>query len=391
MYISMYDKRVYIHTERHIEEVKWDCKKQRVKLKFPEDAQVLNPILTGLEDLVWKVYNSSRVESIEQMKEMLMKEMQKEVKQMKEEQVQEQEQDKSFFSYYEDFLKDSKSRINGAKVEKLSLGTLNQYTSAKETLVNFEKHMQKEDEKYVLTFDMINSKFYSDFRYYCLEEVDLSPNTFGGKIKKLKTFLFWCQNRGIQVGNNFVTFEIPQSYKDAQPLTGEELKDLWNKDLGADQWRLDVFLALCSSGMRISDYNEVMTDMNRFLRKSKEGEALVFNAQKTGARCTVPIYNDDCFRLKYLYDKYNGKMPRLSGQNLNEWLKESGLIKRIEVKSKTGRKTLCSVKYFELGMEAQYIMPITGHTTESEFKKYLGVSPNTIIKANKEKSSYTLL
>jgi hypothetical protein len=382
LYISMNDVRFYIHTEKHIQETKWDCKKQRVRLKFPVEAQVINPFLSDLEEKVWEMWNANPLVTPEAFKKLISDHL-------KPSKVKQPETARSFFSLYDEFIRDTKNRINLSNAKVLSRGTLGQYESAKETLKKFEVFEQKEKPSYVLSFDNINSQFYSAFRAFCIDEEEHSPNTFGNKIKRLKTFLFWCQDRDIPVSNKFKNFEIPQSYKDAEPLRSDELKELWEKDLGPSQWKLDIMLALCSTGMRISDYNEVMTNMNYFIQKTKEGDALVFRSQKTGLRCTVPMFNDDYFRVKYLYEKYSGSMPKLTGQSLNEFLKESGLFKRIDVTSKTGRKTFCSIKYFELGIEAQYIMPITGHKTEAEFKKYLGVSANTIIKANREKSSYT--
>jgi hypothetical protein len=127
--------------------------------------------------------------------------------------------------------------------------------------------------------------------------------------------------------------------------------------------------------------------MDKFIKDTPEGKAIVFNAGKTGKRCVIPFFDDLYFRPVFLYKKYKGKMPSITGQKLNFWLKDQG-IASFEVTSKTGRKTFCSIQYFEQGKEAQYVMASTGHSTEQEFKKYIGVNPDTIIKAHKEKATH---
>jgi integrase len=367
MYVSMFGSRDKIHTNFYCLEKQWDAKKQRIKGQF-ELSTIVNKELNEMEDKAWKIFEEKMPKDLNEFKEMF-SDLKPETKE--------------FFELWDGFLKESKSRINKKKSEKITEDTIRHYGAAKKTLEDFEKKT-----KYKISFDKINQDFYSRFRSFCLDDEGLNPNTFGSKIRKLKTFLYWCQERDVQVSNKFWSFEIPNRYGDGEPLTGEELLNLWKLKLGNDQWKLDVFLALCSTGMRISDYLNVMTDMDKHIKDTKEGKAIIFKAQKTGEPCIIPFFDDLYFRPVYLYKKYKGKMPLTSSQKLNDFLKDACLIDRIKVTSKTGRKTLASIKYFELGMEAQFVMRQTGHKSESEFKKYLGVSPDTIIKANKEKAMY---
>lgn len=286
----------------------------------------------------------------------------------------------NFHDLFDEFISESKSRINGKKSEILVSGTVRHYQSTQNTIKDFEKKSG-----YKVSFEKINADFYSKFRSYCLNEKDFSPNTFGSKIKKLKTFLYWCQERDVPLSNKFWKFEVPQSYAEAEPLAGKELLDLWDKKCN---WKMDVFLALCSTAMRISDYNRVMTNMDKYIMETKLGKALVFKAQKTGELCIVPLFDDIYFRPLYLYNKYNGKMPSLSGQKLNDFLNDQEFIKRIRITSKTGRKTHCSIKYYEQGVEAQFIMKTTGHKSESEFKKYIGANVDQVLKAHLEKATF---
>ncbi len=292
-----------------------------------------------------------------------------------------QKQAAGFFDLYDRFLIESASRVNTKRGKIITSDVIRHYEAARDTIKRFDP---------LLSFDKINNDFYSRFRAFCLNDEGLSINTFGSKIRKLKTFLYWCQGLDIQISYKFWNFEVPGSYdEEAEPLEAEELLRLWSLELNeSDQVKLDCLLALCSTGMRISDYNIVMTNMDKFIKVSQEGSAIIFNAQKTGVRCIVPFHDDIYFRPEYLHKKYSGKMPPLSSQKLNDWLKSSAIVDRIKVTSKTGRKTRLSIAHFVQGLEAQYVMKISGHLTETEFRKYLGVNPNSVIKASREKGTY---
>jgi hypothetical protein len=364
-YATWKSKRVRKFTEEKVRECDWVPQIER-----------LNPKLTGAEDV------NKRLDKIESKFNQLFEsysynpepdDLVSDILQSK---------DNSFFALFEEFLKDSSTRINRQRNSVLSPASIKQYRAAMQFYKNFER-----DKKTVITFEKINSDFYSKIREYALNDKKYTVDTFGSRIKKLKTFLFWCQERDIQVSNKFQSFEVPEAYQEVEPISTETLLKLWKQKLNPqDQKYLDIFLALCSSGMRISDYNIVLTNMDKYIVKTRQGKALVFNAKKTGAACVVPMKDDLYFRLETLYKKYSGKMPYMPGQKLNYWLKESALIEGGE--SKKGRKTFCSIKYFELGMEAQYVMKMSGHKTESEFKKYVGVKADTILKENNDKSQF---
>jgi hypothetical protein len=372
IYIHLNGKRDYIHTGHHCRKKDWYKKKQQVK----PSAKNSVPINKKISDMVSMAFDAlngvnERLIDIDFVKSKFL-----DLTAIQTRNVMSTQQD--FVKWFEEFIKESASRIS-TQGRVLSKGMVNHYQSCLNLLVDFQR-----EEKFLLAFDRINADFYSKFRAYCMGK-KLNPNTFGGKIKKIKTFLYWCEERDIIVSPKFKGFAIPQKYSDAEPLKGKEVLELWKtKD---PDYKLDIFLAMVSTGMRIGDYNKIMTNIDKYIKESSEGKAIVFNATKTGKRCVIPFFDDLYFRPVYLYKKYKGKMPTISGQKLNVWLKTQG-ISDIDVTSKTGRKTFCSIQYFEQGKEAQYIMASTGHATEQEFKKYIGVKADTIIKAHKEKATH---
>jgi hypothetical protein len=372
MFIHLNGKREYIHTGHHCREKDWDEKKQRVK-GSAKNSVPINKKLGEMEALAFDALSgvNERLVDINFIKNKFVELYA--INTRKAIVVQNQ-----FLDLFDEFVKDSATRHN-SRGKVLSDHTMAQYQFCRTLLSNFQK-----EKGYILTFENINADFYSKFRSY-LQGKDYSTNSFSHFIKKIKTFLFWCEEREIRVNPKFKSFAAPQHYDDAKPLMGSEVIDLWKKE--NPHKNLDVFLALVSTGMRLGDYNRVMTDMDKYLHDTPEGKALIFNANKTGKKCVIPFFDDLYFRPVYLYNKYNGKMPKVVRNPFNRWL-DFNLKYSVKITSKTGRKTFCSIQYFEQGKEAQYIMASTGHATETEFKKYIGAKADTIIKAHKEKATH---
>lgn len=288
------------------------------------------------------------------------------------------ERQRDFFSAFKEFISESRTRVNNVTGKRLVSKTIDHYRSCVEILKEFDK-------QYPVTFESMDMKFYGKFRSYYMG-LGRNQNTFGGKIKMIKTFLTWASYQGIQVNPIYKKFERPSKYSDAEPLTVDDLQMFWKlsyPDRPALQRSLDIFLFLCSTGLRISDYNNLKPD------NFKE-DHIKINAQKTSGECIIPFFDDNNFRPVFLYKKYNGILPKLTGQKLNLMLKD--LVKeakftRIAITSKTGRKTFATLKLLS-GVSPFTIMRSTGHKDYKSFRAYVGISPDDVIKENKEKATY---
>lgn len=378
MFVYLNGKKIKITTGQKIEPSKWDTKKQLVKItpQTRELAGTLNPLLNEWHEKAMNIYFDKKPKTPEEFKALFL------TGALIPEPVEIQKPGDEFlkiefFEIYERYLKSLETKINSKRSQPITTGTKAQYKAAMETLKRFAL-----DEKIALSFAGIDFDFYERFRQWCLIEEDLEPNTFGSKVKKLCSYLRWVRKTlKLPVNTDFLDFEIPQNYDEHHivPLKKIELKKLWA--LKNENWKLDVFLALCSTGMRIGDYKKVMTNMDEYLIETPNGRALKFPANKTGCFCVIPFVDDEYFKPLYLYEKYNGEMPSLTGQQLNKFLEEDckHIFKRFTPTSKTGRKTMCSVRYYELGQKMQFIMKLTGHQTEKEFRKYVGTDVQSVI------------
>jgi integrase len=288
---------------------------------------------------------------------------------------------KGFFEYFDEWIEESKHRISDITFKPLAKGTILRYKSAKNVLEKFETKY-----RYSLNLDSINDDFYAKFRKYILSDLKHSVNTFADNVKQLKTFCKWYQKKEPGLSNHFRDFAKPFSYADAEPLKEEELLALYDKTFEEptlEKARL-ILLFLCSTGMRISDYNEFNPEVNI------KDEAIVIRTVKTNKYCYIPYYDDLYFRpiavLKELQEKF--KNIKISGQKLNEYIKNVGNgieLKRIIITTKTGRKTFATLKLLS-GVPAEVIMKSTGHKTRPSFDAYVGIDHSDIIKQNKDKA-----
>jgi hypothetical protein len=106
----------------------------------------------------------------------------------------------------------------------------------------------------------------------------------------------------------------------------ESEQDLWKRKLRrADTKKLlneakDIFTVGCLTGQRVSDYKRIDKSMYKTLRDGKQ--YIMITQEKTGK--TIYIPGDE--RVKVILNRYNGKLPHIYDQDLNERIKIIGRI-----------------------------------------------------------------
>jgi integrase len=361
MFISL-EGRSEVHTKQYVLEKDWNEKKQKVKDKVIGADQV-NSILDSLKLRAKDIFEELAKSEFPNSKDIAKRLIQK------------KETAKPLLESLDEWTEESKSRISKVKNQVLSEGTLKRYKVLKGHLEEFEKI-----NKVTLESKDIDSNFYAKFRHYMLIHKKNSVNTFSDQIKNIKTFCKWLQKKDPKVSNDFRDFEKPQSYSDAEPLKENELAELYKASfVGYKEKARLVFLFLCSTGMRISDFN-------RLNREWIQNDFLVFKAQKTNVKCYIPFFDDLLFKPIELFEKVIGQT--ISGNKLNDHIKEVFLeleLTRIIPTSKTGRKTFATLKLLH-GVSPEIIMKSTGHKSRSSFDAYVGIDTSDILKHYKDKS-----
>jgi hypothetical protein len=307
--------------------------------------------------------------------------------------VNEEVPEKTLWEIWDEFLKLSKTNISKIKDKPLSDGTIKNYKKVKNRVKLFsDKHWPDLN---INDFKNRAPEFEIKFREFMLEELKVVPLTFGDYIKNLKVFLKWCRKKsGYKVGKKYKQFYRPRRPGRAKALKKEELLALYDLNLSSDhllERELLIFLFLCSSAMRQSDYNQFAEDPFKYIEEMViNGDKVKYinlGAIKNDQECIVPYFDDLYFRPVWLVEtmlKKYGSLPKIKDNTMfNKRLKEifalAGITRQeIEPSSKLGRKVWSSVKR-KLGMNKDMIRKVTGHRDDKSLEHYIGIDPQDIL------------
>lgn len=317
---------------------------------------------------------------------------------------------------------ESGERLKQKSMKTITSGTIKTY---KGTLKQLEAYARKRHK--VIDFDDITMDFYEDWRRFFLEKKDAegnakpySPNTIGKHIKNLKIFLYAAKDMHLTTRTDFESPRFSAESKDVENvyLTEERVQEMYETDfedpetierlmaLAPDDEerkamrnqltrrtprRLneakDIFTVGCLTGQRVSDYKRIESSMIRTLSDDKE--YIYIQQTKTGKWIYIPLDP----RVKIILDRYDGKLPYIFDQDLNERVKiigrllgwrENGGIMELHglmevptqkkfyecIKTHTARRTFATNAY-KRKISLSSIMVITGHSTETMLRKYL--------------------
>jgi integrase len=373
--------RLVYSTSLKVSPKNWNSDKQRVKNVSDEPTKDnINAFLSKFETLVNAFYTEQRANiSTVQMQDL--KVYLDSIFAPKESEPIEKT-DKSLFGFIKTFIKERKEH------PKLCASVA--------AFVQMETHLRgfADAKKRLIDFEHINLDFFDEFLKYLYAQ-NMRQNTCQKAITTLKTVLNAATERNINDNRAYKSRKFNTHTEKVQNvyLDIDELNTLLNYDLSTNV-RLerirDLFLIGCFTGLRFSDFTNIKPE-NIF---DKSGfEYIEMNTKKTGVDVVIPMHPV----VKTMIAKYGGKVPpSLSNQKMNDYLKELckivGFNERILVTATVGgiKKTLPYSKYnlitthtarrsfatnaFKSGeFSSLQIMRITGHTSESSFKKYIKI------------------
>ena len=248
----------------------------------------------------------------------------------------------------------------------------------------------QEERLRIIHFADLTIEFYNDFRLF-LTDKRYSPNTVARMIKICKTICYAAEQlKLLDAGNIRSGFEVIYRDVDNVYLTDERINELYKYDLSdRPAWEKvrDVFVVGCLTGQRISDYKRInakmivtLTDGNRYIKLKQE---------KTGNTVYIPLD----YRVDDILNKYNGELPKVYDQKINDHIKEIGealgWTEIVELEEQhgameyTARKRFCDLlkthtarrsfatNMYKTGASLNSIMAITGHSSEQQLKTYL--------------------
>lgn len=283
----------------------------------------------------------------------------------------------NFFNTIDTYVNEKKAfgQWGNASIEK--------YTTLSKLLREFQ-----DMEKYQLSFNSINQKFYILFVQFCREKKKHKDNTLGRYIGFFKTFMRWAEVNKFHTNNTYNSFEKMSSETYEIALSSDELEKLIQHDFSENK-KLervrDVFVFGCTTGMRYSDYSKVSRDHVR-------NDIIYINTKKQKDNLEIPLNSIS----KSILEKYEYNLPLISDQKFRDYIKlacgEVGFTENVIKTSYIGAKRIDDIKpknkligthtarrtfitlSLEKGMRPEVVMSISGHKDYKSFKKYIKLS-----------------
>jgi integrase len=295
---------------------------------------------------------------------------------------------RDFFAVYDKFMTE---KINDKTDKANSTSTIKRYEYNKKLLQDFE---ESKDVK--LNFNQIDKKFYNTFINYCTNTKNHSANTLSRNIGLFKTFMNWAVLNRYTYKLDFQEFKnIKKEITDEVALSKEQVVEIFNFDFSNNQ-RLervrDLFVFGCFTGMRYSNYSKIKK--NDII----DSHIKVRDVKDNRKQLNIPL-NDYS---SYLLKKYDYRLPEISNQKFNVYIKEVikivGYTENIKKTSKLGNEIIETVTPFYERISShtarrsfitimktekvpdKIIMGFTGHKSLEVFNQYY--KPNDIEKVD---------
>ena len=236
---------------------------------------------------------------------------------------------------------------------------------------------------------MQNDKMLSDLTTSDMEDIykymlrKMSNNSAICYMRKLKTILIYAIREGY-ISTNPITFKFHKDKVEKEPLTLEEVRRIRTVKLGSKRIEniRDLFILQCYTGLAFRDMS---CFSEKDIKIDKDGkEWIVKERIKTGITALIPILPV----VKEILVKYNYRLPTLTNQKYNSYLKEiqdvCGITKTLH--SHLARHT-CGTLLLNAGVDMLTVSKVLGHsstkTTEAVYAKLL---PETIMRRVEEVS-----
>lgn len=212
-----------------------------------------------------------------------------------------------------------------------------------------------------------------------LKEQNFEDTTVAHILTKIKTAFTYAVNNGNLKLNPFNQVTIEKNTKDVVKLDNAELEVIKRKTfVGRLDKVRDLFLFQCNTGLAYCDMaNLVQGDIQYndgmyFVRKARQKTKVVF----------FTVLNEDAMNI---LKKYDYKLPVLSNQKYNSYLKEIGDICQInkELHSHLARHT-CATRLLNDGMPLEIVAKVLGHTNTRQTQHYAKLLDKTVLNSFKK-------
>ena len=201
---------------------------------------------------------------------------------------------------------------------------------------------------------------------------EFKPQTVNSYLSRLRSVFIWAINNGKCTINPFSQFKIAKPKVEITYLSKKELSAIERKVFSCDRLNnvKDIFLFQCYTALSYSDMaslveSDIQTNANgqRYIQKQRH---------KTGVTFTIPLMP----KAIAILEKYNYKLPVLSNQNYNAYLKEIADLCGIKqnVHTHIARHTFATIA-LNSGIPIEIVSKVLGHSsikmTQAHYAKLL--------------------
>lgn len=374
-----------ISTDLKVEPKHWSKAKQKIKnIAGEKTKDEINNHLVNLKKFVIDEFNLDNASGVFINREWLKKKIAKYFNRPSDEAALDQIY---FVPYVENFIKLAPTRLIKGKNKPVSKGTITKYTTTKNKLKEYEEKFKTK-----IKFTDLDLLFYDKFVDFLSREQNINYNTIGNYIGTIKTIARDAKLKDLPVHPHIEhpKFFAPKSKSISIYLNKDEIDQIYKHDfsdsVSLDNAR-DLFIIGLHTGLRISDFLRLKES------NIKEG-FFEIKTQKTGQHVVIPMHQ----HVKAILKKHNGFPRKISDQKFNKHIKtvceKVGLkqkVKGSKINPKTKRKEIDMYPKYDLvtshicrrsfatnlygELPNMVIMGVTGHQTETQFLKYIKITP----------------
>lgn len=212
----------------------------------------------------------------------------------------------------------------------------------------------------------IKNQHILDFKHYMMSD-NFEPGTIAGFLQCLKSvFLFGLRNE-LTRNNPFIGYKIGRKYREVRFLTEEEVQRIKDKEMPNEclERVKDLFLFQCFTSISFVDM--ALLEPKDFHSNEEGTLYLRKNRKKTGVEFFIVLLPEAVAIAK----KYHFKLPLISNQRYNNYLKEIGTICNIDkpMHSHIGRHTAATY-LLNRSVPMEMVAKVLGHTTTKQTRHY---------------------
>ena len=212
----------------------------------------------------------------------------------------------------------------------------------------------------------IKNQHILDFKHYMMSD-NFEPGTIAGFLQCLKSvFLFGLRNE-LTKTNPFIGYKIGRKYREVRFLTEEEVQRIKAKEMPNERLERvkDLFLFQCFSSLSFVDM--ALLEPKDFHSNEEGTLYLRKNRKKTGVEFFVVLLPEAVAIAR----KYHFRLPLISNQCYNNYLKEIGTLCNIDkpLHSHIGRHTAATY-LLNRSVHIEMVAKVLGHSTTKQTRHY---------------------